>query len=74
GVVVTLYQNGSVVATTTTDVNGLYSFTGLTPGSSNSYAVGFTAPAGLSATAPLSGTDASLDSDADPITGRTLAV
>nr|ARK11340.1 hypothetical protein A6C57_14000 [Fibrella sp. ES10-3-2-2] len=74
GVVVTLYQNGSAIATTTTDVNGLYSFTGLTPGSSNSYAVGFTAPAGLSATAPLSGTDASLDSDADPITGRTLAV
>ncbi|RYF72278.1 MAG: hypothetical protein EOO39_12445, partial [Cytophagaceae bacterium] len=41
GVVVTLYKNGSAVATTTTDINGLYSFTGLTPGTSNSYVVGF---------------------------------
>ncbi|MEZ0611789.1 SdrD B-like domain-containing protein [Fibrella sp. WM1] len=74
GVVVTLYQNGSAVATTTTDATGLYSFTGLTPGSSNSYSVGFTAPVGYSATTPLSGTDKALDSDADPITGRTVAV
>ncbi|WP_041258294.1 T9SS C-terminal target domain-containing protein [Fibrella aestuarina] len=74
GVLVTLYQNGSAVATTTTDGSGLYSFTGLTPGSSNSYSVGFTAPTGYSATSPLSGTDKSLDSDVDPVTGRTVSV
>ncbi|MEZ0483144.1 SdrD B-like domain-containing protein [Fibrella aquatica] len=74
GVVVTLYQNGSPVATTTTDASGLYSFTGLTPGTSNSYVVGFTAPAGYTATSPLSGTDTTNDSNADPITGRTAAV
>ncbi|MEZ0483456.1 SdrD B-like domain-containing protein, partial [Fibrella aquatica] len=74
GVTVTLYQNGSAIATTTTDVNGAYSFTGLTPGASNSYVVGFTAPSGFSTTTPLSGTDKSLDSDADPITGRSQSV
>ncbi|WP_375448641.1 SdrD B-like domain-containing protein, partial [uncultured Fibrella sp.] len=74
GVVVTLYQNGSAVATTTTNANGLYSFTGLTPGSSNSYSVGFTAPAGYSATNPLSGTNTALDSDANPLTGLTQSV
>ncbi|RYF73495.1 MAG: DUF11 domain-containing protein, partial [Cytophagaceae bacterium] len=74
GVVVTLYQNGTAVQTTTTDVNGLYSFTGLTPGTSNSYVVGFTAPAGYSTTSPLSGTDATKDSNADPITGRSTSV
>ncbi|MBO0953376.1 SdrD B-like domain-containing protein, partial [Fibrella forsythiae] len=36
--------------------------------------VGFTPPAGYSTTAPLSGTDATKDSNADPITGRSTAV
>ncbi|GAB3563622.1 hypothetical protein GCM10027578_07670 [Spirosoma luteolum] len=33
GLVVTLFQNGSAVATTTTDASGVYSFTGVVPGS-----------------------------------------
>ncbi|MBO0951478.1 SdrD B-like domain-containing protein, partial [Fibrella forsythiae] len=76
GVLVTLYDNGSAIATTTTDANGLYSFTGLTPGTSISYSVGFTAPAGYTTTTPLSGTDKAKDSDAnaDPLTGRSLSV
>ncbi|MBO0934906.1 SdrD B-like domain-containing protein, partial [Fibrella aquatilis] len=68
GVLVTLYQNGSAVATTTTDATGLYSFTGLTPGAANVYQVGFAKPAGLEATSANVGFDG-LDSDADPITG-----
>ncbi|MBO0934904.1 SdrD B-like domain-containing protein, partial [Fibrella aquatilis] len=74
GVLVTLYLNGSAVATTTTNGSGLYSFTGLTPGVSNSYVVGFTPPANFSTTTPLSGTDKALDSDADLLTGRSGSV
>ncbi|NID13851.1 SdrD B-like domain-containing protein, partial [Fibrivirga algicola] len=44
GVVVTLYTNGSAIATTTTNASGLYSFTGLTP--ATPYVVGFGQPAG----------------------------
>ncbi|MBO0948157.1 SdrD B-like domain-containing protein [Fibrella forsythiae] len=73
GVTVTLYQNGSAVATTTTDASGLYSFTGLTPGTSNSYSVGFTPPAGYTTTISNVGSDTA-DSDADPITGNTQSV
>ncbi|MCK8496138.1 hypothetical protein M0L20_30005, partial [Spirosoma sp. RP8] len=54
--------------------SGLYSFTGLTPGSSLSYAVGFTAPSGYTATLANQGGDDTKDSDADPITGRTQSV
>ena len=32
GIVINLYKSGVFVATQTTDVNGAYSFTGLTPG------------------------------------------
>ncbi|QMW01114.1 Cna B-type domain-containing protein [Spirosoma foliorum] len=74
GVTVTLYINGVASATTVTNVDGLYSFTGLTPGNSFSYSVGFTAPAGYTATLANAGTDDELDSDADPITGRTQSV
>ncbi|WP_460995573.1 SdrD B-like domain-containing protein, partial [Spirosoma harenae] len=72
-VVVTLYVNNVASLTTTTDASGLYSFTGLTPGSSFSYSVGFTAPAGYTATLANQGDDEK-DSDADPITGRTQSV
>ncbi|GAB2552356.1 hypothetical protein GCM10027085_49660 [Spirosoma aerophilum] len=72
GVVVTLYINGVSSTTTTTNASGLYSFTGLTPGSSFSYAVGFTTPTGYTATIPLSGTDKTIDSD--PVNGITAAV
>ncbi|WP_460970563.1 SdrD B-like domain-containing protein [Spirosoma migulaei] len=73
GVTVTLYTNGGTSATTVTDASGLYSFTGLTLGSSNSYVVGFTAPAGMTATLTHVGSSTA-DSDADPITGRTQSV
>lgn len=72
GVVVTLYLNGSATSTTAiTDANGLYSFTGLTPGSSNSYAVGFTTPSGFTATLANQGNDAT---DSDPVNGITQSV
>ncbi|WP_460961997.1 SdrD B-like domain-containing protein [Spirosoma litoris] len=74
GAVVTLYTNGVVSATTVTNASGFYSFTGLTPGSSLSYSVGFTTPAGYTATLANAGTDDALDSDADPITGLTQSV
>ncbi|MBO0948155.1 hypothetical protein J2I46_06145 [Fibrella sp. HMF5405] len=60
----------SAVATTTTNASGPYSFTGLTSGTSNSYSVGFTPPAGYNATISNVGSDTA-DSDADPITGNT---
>ncbi len=74
GVTVNLLLNGTVVATTTTDASGLYSFTGLTPGLTNVYSVSFTAPAGLTATTPRSGTDNTIDSDADLVTGLSGSV
>ena len=74
GVLVTLFQNGSAVATTLTDGTGFYSFTGLTPGSANNYVVGFAKPAGFGATTPLSGTDTAKDSNADVVTGKTQSV
>jgi uncharacterized repeat protein (TIGR01451 family)/gliding motility-associated-like protein len=74
GVVVTLYINGVASATTVTNASGLYSFTGLTPGSSTSYSVGFTAPAGYTATLANQGADDTKDSDADVVTGQTQSV
>ncbi|MBN8820600.1 MAG: DUF11 domain-containing protein [Spirosoma sp.] len=74
GVKVTLFINGGASTTTTTDASGLYSFTGLTPGNSFSYAVGFTVPTGYTTTIPLSGTDKAKDSDADLITGKSASV
>ncbi|GAB2558432.1 hypothetical protein GCM10027190_05260 [Spirosoma areae] len=74
GVTVTLYINGTATTTTTTDATGFYSFTGLTPGNSTSYSVGFTAPAGFTATLQNAGGDDTKDSDADVITGRTQSV
>lgn len=47
GVTVTLHHFGSgVVATTTTDVNGLYSFTGLPDSPTDAYRVAFEEPPG----------------------------
>ena len=67
GVAVSLKDtNGSVVATTTTDANGNYLFTGLTPGT---YVVGFAAPGGYAFTAPNVGSDDAIDSDALPAMG-----
>ncbi|WP_185155406.1 SdrD B-like domain-containing protein [Rudanella paleaurantiibacter] len=68
-VVVTLYQPGNPnpVATTSTNVSGLYSFTGLMPGN---YYVVFTAPVGSTFTAPLAGTNTATDSNVSSLTGQ----
>jgi YD repeat-containing protein len=72
GVTVTLYDaNGNVLATTTTDASGAYSFTNLPP---DTYQVGFTLPVGYDFTGTNLGGDDTLDSDADPITGLTQQV
>ena len=68
GVVVNLLNAaGAVIATQTTDANGNYLFTNLTPGS---YSVQFTAPTGYDLTTANVGAAAS-DSDANATTGIT---
>ncbi|MDV7397402.1 SdrD B-like domain-containing protein, partial [Arthrospira platensis SPKY1] len=69
-VTVTLYDpDTNALDTTTTDVNGFYSFTNLVPGT---YFVGFTPPVGYQVTLQDAAGDDTLDSDADPITGYTI--
>src|SRR5262249_7339287 len=58
----------SVLATTSTDANGLYLFSGLTPGT---YTVMFVPPAGYTASPKDAGSDDAKDSDADAVTGMT---
>jgi SdrD B-like domain/Secretion system C-terminal sorting domain len=76
GVVVTLYNNaGTAIATTTTDANGLYLFTGLPDGT---YSVGFSnLPAGFDFVTKevtnVTTTDVA-GSDADIVSGRTATV
>ena len=72
GVIVQLISplNGSVIATTTTDANGGYNFSGLKPGD---YQVKFTSPTGYSFSTANVGDD-SKDSDADRTTGLTQTV
>ena len=73
GVTVTLYNNvGTVIATATTDLNGNYLFPGLTPGN---YTVGFSnLPAGFAFSSQDKGGNDATDGDANPATGRTVAV
>ena len=73
GVVVLLCNaNNTPIASTTTNASGFYSFTGLTPGVP--YSVSFVTPTGyVSTSAGVGGNDA-LDSDANPITGKTRSV
>lgn len=73
GVVVSLFNSMGVQvgASITTGANGLYTFTGLQPGT---YSVGFdptTLPANSAFTTPLQGGNPALDSDANVVTGRT---
>lgn len=69
GVTVKLYNcNDNLIATTTTDANGNYSFNNLAPGS---YYVQFVAPSGYVFTQPNQGGDDDLDSDANISNGKT---
>jgi serine-aspartate repeat-containing protein C/D/E len=61
----------NTMATTTTGADGVYQFTGLTPGAE--YQVQFSKPAGAVFTAQNSGNDLT-DSDADLVTGKTPIV
>ncbi|WP_083389696.1 SdrD B-like domain-containing protein [Trichormus sp. NMC-1] len=63
--------DGSVITSTTTDANGNYQFSGLTPGD---YQVQFTAPEGYSFTRDNEGNNDAKDSDANPSTGLTQTV
>lgn len=76
GVTVTLYASDGVtiVATTITDANGNYLFTGL-PASTN-YIVGLTLPAGMTYTSSGGTTagNATINSDVSATTGKTTAI
>ncbi len=63
-----LDEMGMVVATTSTTGGGGFAFTNLTPGT---YRLEFVAPLGYAITIADQGTDDTLDSDADPLTGQT---
>ena len=68
-VTVSLFDGaGELVSTDFTDETGIYSFSGLAPGS---YFLGFTAPVGLSFTIKGAGSNQLVDSDADPKSGIT---
>src|SRR5207248_2392513 len=72
GVTVRLLNgSGQLLRGTTTDGLGRYSFTGLLAGT---YQVEFVAPADYAFTLCDQGTDDALDSDADPVTGRGVAI
>ncbi|MCP4079267.1 MAG: hypothetical protein GY743_03395, partial [Planctomycetaceae bacterium] len=62
--------NGTAVSqTATTDVDGLYLFSNLSPGT---YQLTFGKPTGYEFTYSDEGTDDSVDSDVDPVTGMTI--
>ncbi|MBI5727571.1 MAG: choice-of-anchor A family protein, partial [Ignavibacteriales bacterium] len=69
GVVVKLYDcSGALVSTTTTDQNGNYLFSNLTPGQ---YYVKFVALSGYAISAKNNIADTTIDSDADPVSGAS---
>jgi hypothetical protein len=70
GVIVHLMDcNGNVLATDTTDANGLYWFGDLMPGD---YNIQFELPTGFMFSPQDQGSDDALDSDADVTTGMTI--
>ncbi len=69
GVVVNLLdKDGKLVMTTTTGVDGIYSFVGVLPGE---YQLEFVTPDNMKLVAANQGEDDTRDSDADPETGRS---
>jgi hypothetical protein len=70
-VTVNLLTNGTVIATTTTDANGLYAFTNLPPWD---YQVQVVAPAGWTVSPQDEGADDAVDSDIDAGTGLTATI
>jgi len=72
-VTVYLYEEGNPtpIASTTTSGGGFYLFDNLLPGS---YFVAFEPPAGYNITTQNAGSDDTIDSDADPVTGQTQVV
>jgi uncharacterized repeat protein (TIGR01451 family) len=66
GVAVNLFTNGTLVASTTTDTNGIYAFTNLPPAD---YVVGVVAPGGYMFSPRDQGGDDTVDSDVDTSTG-----
>ncbi len=64
-----LDSDGNVIRTTTTDTNGVYLFEDVAPGD---YIVRFIPGADYELVAQNQGSDDTIDSDADPTTGRTL--
>ncbi len=73
GVTIELYECGgtTLIATTTTDSNGLYQFTDLMPGI---YQVKFILPSGYAFSSQDQGDNDEKDSDADPTTGQTACI
>ncbi|WP_374241629.1 SdrD B-like domain-containing protein, partial [Zoogloea sp.] len=70
GVTVKLLDGaGGVVSTSTTDASGNYLFSNLTPGD---YAVQVVLPTGYFASAKDQGGNDAVDSDIDPMTGKTI--
>ncbi|MCC7030563.1 MAG: carboxypeptidase regulatory-like domain-containing protein, partial [Chitinophagaceae bacterium] len=67
----TLYSNGTPLAYTITDADGMYLFQDLNPGT---YEVGFSLPIGYIFTGTQIGGNAAMDSDPNPLTGRTGAI
>jgi len=63
--------NGSVVATTTTNAQGYYSFTNLVPGQ---YVVQITAPSGWAFTSQGVGTNPAINSSVNQSTGKSATV
>ncbi len=72
-VTVKLYDcsNNNLVATTTTNSNGIYSFTNLNPGD---YYVLFSLPTNYIFSHVNQGSNDNVDSDADPTTGKTSCI